>query len=70
MKNKPENKKSRAKVEQLHASKDLSASELKKLRGGTKGKNNQEYFVIKLQDLQIDQVTRREVLEGQSTKET
>ena len=69
MKNRPDKKKSRAKVDQLHASKDLSASELKKLRGGTKGKN-QEYFVIKLQDLQIDQVTRREVLEGQSTKET
>ena len=54
MKNKPENKKSRAKVEQLHASKDLSAKELKKLRGGYRGQ--QPYVVIKLQDVHISGV--------------
>ena len=59
MKDRPENKKSRAKVEQLHASKDLSAKDLKKLRGGhTSGDDHGKYLVIKLQEVQVSSVTQ------------
>jgi len=59
MKDRPENKKSRAKVEQLHASKDLSAKDLKKLRGGHTGADDHgKYLVIKLQEVQVSSVTQ------------